>query len=723
MPNWKKLIVSGSDAALNSLLVTTSVTASSVFISGSGSPLLSLPDAPQDAAIISGSSGTTSVYIYDSVDGIRTPTYDKGAGLRLVSGEGTGQATLDVSAVGSDNGGSANEQAFIRSNQMLSLYGEGNAAGDNIRFRGSFGYVALDSTTAGTSLTFVTNGGSTPSTIALGSFGGSAGVQITAPANNTYLRFIQGSDTWLDLTSTKATFLADVSSSATSTASFGHYIGDGSEITGVISSSYAITSSLPLEGLINASTSGNQITFDKGDGTSFMLTLNTGSVEFATSASYSETASYVDLVAGPNITINQVGTSFEISGSMADVFPYTGSAIISGSLNVIGEFTASGIIYPTQDGDNGDTLFTDGLGNLSFGKTTVYANVKNITAGTLFKGTPVHVTGSAGNANEVVAASASVADTMPAHFVLNEDITAGTEGLAIAIGFINGVDTSLFAEGDTVFVGESGGYTNVKPTGSNLIQNLGIVAKVDASNGSGYVLGAGRSNDVPNIPEGYTWIGNASQVATPTPTSSIQNVVSASYASTASYVNPLTQNVIITGSLRVLDGHIYLDANSYFLQGTSTGGSNLELIGVTAQDTIRIGNQGYDNIIVDDVTISGSLIVSSSLIVQDSTTLGGSLTTKTYRLTTASYTASATDYRIAVKYTNTGSVAIQLPLISEVGELEYKFKDEEGNAQLNRIMITASGSDLIDGDSTAIMNRNYMAIGLYNDGVSNWYIE
>ena len=28
------------------------------------------------------------------------------------------------------------------------------------------------------------------------------------------------------------------------------------------------------------------------------------------------------------------------------------------------------------DGDNGDTLITDGAGNLSFARTTVYANVK-----------------------------------------------------------------------------------------------------------------------------------------------------------------------------------------------------------------------------------------------------------------------------------------------------------------------------------------------------------
>ena len=262
------------------------------------------------------------------------------------------------------------------------------------------------------------------------------------------------------------------------------------------------------------------------------------------SASNADTASYVDLVAGTNITINQTGTTYTINstgGGGGSTFPYTGSAIISGSLQVTGStsisgaLTAAGITYPTTDGDNGDIIYTDGAGNLSFGKTTVFANVKNIAVGTLVKGTPVHVTGSVGNTSEVVPASASVALTMPAHFILNEDITAGAEGLAIASGFINGVNTSGFTEGDTVYVGANGGYTNVKPTGSNLIQNLGIVDKVDAINGSGFILGAGRSNDVPNITEGYTWIGNSDGVATPTATSSIQNVVSSSYATTASY--------------------------------------------------------------------------------------------------------------------------------------------------------------------------------------------
>jgi hypothetical protein len=41
-----------------------------------------------------------------------------------------------------------------------------------------------------------------------------------------------------------------------------------------------------------------------------------------------------------------------------------------------------------------------------------------------------------------------------------------------------------------------------------------------AENGSGVIFGAGRSNDVPNIQEGYLWVGNSDDIATPIPSSS-----------------------------------------------------------------------------------------------------------------------------------------------------------------------------------------------------------
>ena len=249
--------------------------------------------------------------------------------------------------------------------------------------------------------------------------------------------------------------------------------------------------------------------------------VNAVSSSYASTASYVETAqtaSYVDLVAGPNVTINQVGTSFEISGSASTV--------------------DTGSLLTTASAEFAEITFTKGDGSTFLIDSTprqVIETVKNLESGTLVKGTPVYASGSTGNAIHVYAASASLSSRMPAAYILNEDLTSGQEGEGLLLGFINGVDTSAFASGDVVYVAADGGYTNVKPTGSNLIQNLGKVT-ISAVNGSGVISGAGRANDVPNISEGYVWIGDSNGVATPAATSSIQNVVSSSYASTASYV-------------------------------------------------------------------------------------------------------------------------------------------------------------------------------------------
>ena len=192
----------------------------------------------------------------------------------------------------------------------------------------------------------------------------------------------------------------------------------------------------------------------------------------------------------------------------------SGSDAVLNNLNVAGALTASGLLYPGTDGTSGQVLQTDGLGNLSFvdgASENVTTTVKNVSGTALRKGTPVHAVSasSSGNINPVIAASASVASTMPATFILGEDLDDQAEGEGIAVGSITGVNTSAFEVGDIVYVGVSGGYTNVKPTGSaNLIQNLGVVTKVHPSNGAGFIYGSGRSNDVPNLPKGKIWVGS-----------------------------------------------------------------------------------------------------------------------------------------------------------------------------------------------------------------------
>ena len=141
---------------------------------------------------------------------------------------------------------------------------------------------------------------------------------------------------------------------------------------------------------------------------------------------------------------------------------------------------------------------------------TLYVTVKNVSGGTLPKGTPVHANDVTGNVADVIAADASNSSAMPCTYVLNEEIANNAQGIAILTGTITGVDTSSFSPGDVVYVASGGGFTNVKPTGTNLIQNLGVVTKSNASTGSGVIYGTGRSNDVPNLTTGKFFIGSAS---------------------------------------------------------------------------------------------------------------------------------------------------------------------------------------------------------------------
>jgi hypothetical protein len=261
------------------------------------------------------------------------------------------------------------------------------------------------------------------------------------------------------------------------------------------------------------------------------------------------------------------------SGSLAnlEVDNHISASLFSGSFygdgsNLTGITFDTSSLLTTASAEFSELTFTKGDGSTFPVITTprkLIETVKNGESFTLAKGTPVYVSGSQGNASIVYAASSSLSSKMPAAYVLNEELIADAEGEAILAGFINGVNTSTFNEGDSVYVGENGGYTNIKPTGSNLIQKLGNVIN-SAVNGSGVITGAGRSNDVPNITPGYVWLGNSGSVATPVSSASLfvdtaSFALSASFTSTASlaiqaisifpYTSSINNIAIISGSL------------------------------------------------------------------------------------------------------------------------------------------------------------------------------
>lgn len=91
----------------------------------------------------------------------------------------------------------------------------------------------------------------------------------------------------------------------------------------------------------------------------------------------------------------------------------------------------------------------------------------------------------------------------------------------------------------------------------------------------------------------------------------------------------------------------------------------------------------------------------------------------------ASYAVTGSDQILAVLYTTTGTVAINLPQIASLPgtkKKKYTIVDEGGNATINNITINAFAGDTIIGVSNFILQSNYNSVTIYNNTVSGWFI-
>jgi len=115
------------------------------------------------------------------------------------------------------------------------------------------------------------------------------------------------------------------------------------------------------------------------------------------------------------------------------------------------------------------------------------------------KGDPVYVSGYHGSVGPVIMSKANASNDghMPAFGLADADYSINATGYAISIGNLQDLNTSSYSVGDTLYVATGGGLTNVKPTGTNYIQNVATVSRSNANNGQIEVVATGRSNDVP----------------------------------------------------------------------------------------------------------------------------------------------------------------------------------------------------------------------------------
>jgi len=154
----------------------------------------------------------------------------------------------------------------------------------------------------------------------------------------------------------------------------------------------------------------------------------------------------------------------------------------------------------TNAPQEGEALTWDGA-NFVPASPPVYVEVQNNSGADISKGTPVYVSGTAGSGNpEISEADSNGADTFPAIGLTANTITNGSAGRVLISGVLEGLNTSSFGAGDALYLSSTAGQlTNVRPTANTeKVQKVGLVTRSDVSSGRILVIGAGRTNDVPN---------------------------------------------------------------------------------------------------------------------------------------------------------------------------------------------------------------------------------
>ncbi len=116
--------------------------------------------------------------------------------------------------------------------------------------------------------------------------------------------------------------------------------------------------------------------------------------------------------------------------------------------------------------------------------------VRNATGSTLSKGTVVYTSGANGTHVQVTKAQAnSEATSARTLGFVADNIANGADGFVIDSGPLEGVDTSGKTAGDIVYLSPTvaGGWTTTKPVAPNHLVYLGVVTRVNVSNGSIFV--------------------------------------------------------------------------------------------------------------------------------------------------------------------------------------------------------------------------------------------
>jgi hypothetical protein len=375
MPNWKKVIVSGSAGNLSSLSVDTFVSASTI----NANQLTGSLYGTASQAVSSSYAATATVFPF--------------TGSAIISGSLRVTGSINVSqGITGSLFGTAATASFVTTAQTASFVL--NAVSASRAVTSSLAFTNLYTASVSSNvITFTEGDGTTFNlTVATGSgtntVSSSFAVSSSQAANATLFNSLSssqfpqlvqnnaftGNNVFANITASNAQFntasiqylnvIYETASVIYSSGSnqFGDASNDTQTLWGTVdiktgpvlvtgslnvsggitgshlgTSSYAtngLSSSLATTNLYTASVSNNVITFTEGDGTTFSLTVATGSgtntvsSSFANSASFAATASFVTTAQTASYVLNAISSSYALSASQA-ILANTASFVIT----------------------------------------------------------------------------------------------------------------------------------------------------------------------------------------------------------------------------------------------------------------------------------------------------------------------------------------------------------------------------------------------------------
>lgn len=323
-------------------------------------------------------------------------------------------------------------------------------------------------------------------------------------------------------------------------------------------------------------------------------------------------------------TKNNANLTFDASTATLGTTTFSGTNVVLAA-TASPSFSAGKMVYDTSQ--DCYTIFNaNNQVSLQVGRES-WTKCANNTGSTIANGVAVYITGSSGGNPTIALAQANT--SIVGLGIATQAIANGSTGEVTTYGVVNGVDTSAFAAGATLYVSAAtpGALTTTRPSAPNYVIRVGTVGVSNASTGTIIVnspttaLGFGTANQV----IGMNSAASAQEYKTVAGTANEITVTHAANSITASIPTAVTfTGKTITGgsfSTPTLTTPVFSGVPT----GTVTSGTYTPTLFNTTNISASTAYLCQFKRVGDVVTVSGKVDVDPALSGPTVTTLGLSL--------------------------------------------------------------------------------------------------